>query len=162
MRGWWYQRDIRERRILLGGALALAVILYLFAFRFPLEQEVAELEMQRDRDRDLITWMEGAAGEIQRLQDSGGGTGERERPDESLFAVADNRAREAGFEDQLTRVEPGGEDGARLNFDGVAFDALVEWLLALRADLAVTISEFSIRHTDEPGRVDAQILLEPA
>lgn len=161
MKQWWQTLAPRERRVLMLGGGALVVILYLFALRLPAERAVEDLEARVAQERALAAWMEQARDQIHALRGHDPADPDTVDRDQALFSLADERAREAGFGSQLGRIEPAGDDGARVNFEGIAFDALVRWLVHLRQAYSVTAEEVTISRSGEDGRVDAQLLLEP-
>lgn len=162
MRQWWQTLAPRERRVLILGGGALVVILYIFALRLPAERAVKNLEARVVQERALVAWMEQTRDGILALQGQAPSGSEALDRDQALFSLADESAREAGFGSQLARIEPAGDDGARVNFEGIAFDALIRWLVHLRQAHGVTANEVTIRRASEDGRVDAQLLLEPS
>lgn len=162
MTAWWRQLSARDRRVLVLGAAALAVIVYLFGLRLPAQQAVTELEARVERQRELVRWLADARDEVRALRGRRGSGETREASSQSLYALADASARSAGFGDVLQRVEPDGDGGARLRFENIAFDALVEWLGAMRREHGVVASMLTVQRGAEAGRVDAQLVLAPA
>lgn len=142
-----------------AGAVALVAIVYVFMVRLPLAEEVERLRERRGEDRELVAWMEQAVAEIQ--ERSGDAAPSGTDLDGSLYSEAEQRAREAGLGEQLQRVEPAGDAGARLDFEGIAFDTLVDWLLELRDTHGIRVAEATIRRGEDSGRVDARLRLEP-
>ncbi|SEP16209.1 type II secretion system protein GspM [Aquisalimonas asiatica] len=161
MKQWWQGLAQRERRVLMLGGCALVVILYVFALRLPAERAVEDLEARVSQERALAGWMEQTGDRILALQGEEPASTDAVDRDQALFSLADESAREAGFGSQLARIEPAGDDGARVNFEGIAFDALIRWLVHLRQTYGVTADQVTIRRAAEEGRVDAQLLLEP-
>ncbi|MFV8836566.1 type II secretion system protein M [Aquisalimonas sp.] len=161
MRQWWQGLAPRERRVLILGGGALVVILYIFALRLPAERAVADLDERVAQERALAGWMEQTRDRILALQGEAPADPDAADRDQALFSLADQSAREHGFGSQLARIEPAGEDGARVNFEGIAFDALIRWLVHLRQTYGVTADQVTVRRAGEEGRVDAQLLLEP-
>lgn len=162
MKEWWQQLAPRERRVLLLGGGALAVILYIFAFRMPAAATVAELRTQVSQERELVAWMEDSRREIRRLRGRAEPSTASESPHQSLYSLADASARDAGLDSALSRVEPAGGNGARVNFEDIAFDELVRWLAQLRREHGIIADQVTVRRGSDQGRVNVQLVLEPA
>ena len=161
MKAWWQQLAPRERRMLLIGGGALAVIFYVFLVRLPGQAAVEELSEQVTQERELANWMEQTRDQIRALSgesgpDEPGGT------DQALFSLADESARTQGLEQVLGRVEPAGDDGARVNFEDIAFDDLLRWLIHLRREHGVIADQVTVREGSREGRVNVQLVLETA
>lgn len=154
MRAWLQSLAPRERAVVLGGAVAVvAVLVYLLAIEPALQAYEARQQRVAALEREL-EWMRSAAAELQGL----GGTtaaGDRARPP---YLAVDRALREAGLPRPQT-LEPVGAGGARLELEGVAFDALVRVLDRLRARDGLHVTRARFRRSG-PGRVDAGVTLE--
>lgn len=161
MMQWWQSLSARDRRVLVIGAAAVAVILYVFGLRIPSHNAVAELETQVREERELVNWMEQARREIYALRGQGDPDADAATT-RSLFSLADESARQAGLGPVLQRVEPTGDNGARVNFENIAFDELISWLARMRSEHGVVADQLTVRRGADDGRVDVQLVLEPA
>lgn len=153
MRAWLESLAPRERMIVFGGgAIALLVLLYLLAIEPALEAREQRRERVAQLERELA-WMRGAAAELQQL--GGAAATGSDRPP---YLAVDRALREAGLPRPRT-LEPVGAEGARVELESVAFDALVRVLDRLRArdGLQVTRARFTRLG---PGRVEAGLTLE--
>lgn len=158
-RQWWSGLEPRERRTLTLGGIALAIILYVFVLWLPAHRGAERLETRLTEQRTLLAWMQQAAAEAQSLRAAGGGnvvgTG-----NQALFSFVDQSAREAGLASALRQVEPSGENQVRVALQQASFDVLIGWLATLKSRHGVEASGLSVRRTDTPGLVDAQLVLE--
>nr|WP_282571428.1 type II secretion system protein GspM [Methylonatrum kenyense] len=142
------------------GGISLGVILFYFVLWQPLREDTAQLAGDVEERQALLDWSHGAVSQIRAL----GGVEQMidsEDPEQALFALADSHAREAGLGDVLQRVEPSGEGGARIVFEQIAFDELVDWIGALQSRYGIRVGQLSLQQSDLGGRVDAQLMLEP-
>ena len=149
----------RERRWLLGGAGLLLVLLAYSLAWVPLSREVARLEEIVGEQRALLAWMEQAAEEAQRLRGLSS-VAKRQRGHQSLLALSDQTARQAGLGGAIKRVEPEGQDKVRIRLEGAAFDDLVAWLEKLQIGHGVRIVSITVDRRDQPGLVDARLTLQ--
>lgn len=158
MREWWEGLGTRERFIAIAGTLVLVpFLLWLLLWR-PLVGGVNRLEQEVATQRESVLWMQNAAAELQRLRGSGGqadaGLGGR-----SLLAVVDQSARSAGLGNGLKRIEPDSADSVRVRLEGVAFDALVQWLDQLSRQHGILATLVSIEREAGPGQVNVRLTL---
>ena len=159
LRRWWDGLSLREQRTVAIGAAALGVILFYFLVWVPVHDRTTEMEAHLEDRRELLAYLQDAR---QRLGVNGElAAVDRESPDQALYALADQSARQAGLERVLRRVEPSGEASARVQFENIAFDDLVLWLGGLRDRYGITANSVTLRRTGDEGRVDAQLVLEP-
>jgi general secretion pathway protein M len=160
MKDWLAGLEPRERRLVLIGALVLGLLFVHWILVDPLLSAYRERAAQVEQQRASLAWMRQGAARIQELQQaSGGGQGLGDR---SLLAVVDGSAREAGLGNSLSRVRPDGALAVRVWFEGVPFDALVDWLGRLEQDYQVRVKLITLERQPQPGRVHAQLTLEAA
>lgn len=156
LRTWYLSLQERERRVLMAGAVALAVMLLYAAILHPYFSSRQRLEQDIASQRDLITWMRPAAAQIQALrgqQPSGMPAGQ------SLLAVVDKSAGDAGFAAALKQIQTGNDGSVRLQMQGVGFDSLVRWLGTLQQRYGITVREMTAQRSTAPGNVDAALTL---
>lgn len=158
MKAWFAALAPRERNIVVGGGAVLAALLvYLLAIEPAVqafatrEQRVASLEQQ-------LTWMREAGAEVRALRGTGA-AGESADTDRPPYLAIDDALRGAGLPEP-GKLEPTGEEGARLEFDRVPFDPLMRVVARLRADSGLQVTRARIVRTDEPGEVSAQFTFE--
>jgi general secretion pathway protein M len=160
MREWWYGLEARERQTLTIGGAALAVILFFFAVWLPAQQGVDAMEQRVSEQRELLGWMQRSAAEVKALRGQGASAPKTRESDQALYALADETAREAGLGEAIREVSPTGENRVRVDLQGADFDKLIRWLADLRTQFGIQASPISVRRSDQPGRVNAQIVLE--
>ena len=156
LRAWYLSLQQRERRVLLAGAAALAAMLLYAAVLHPYFSSRQRLEQDIATQRGLIAWMRPAAAQIQALrgqQPSGMPAGQ------SLLAVVDKNANDAGFGAALKQIQTGNDGSVRVQMQGVAFDGLVRWLGSLQQHYGITVREMTAQRSTTPGNVDAGLTL---
>ncbi len=156
---FWAARNTRERWLLGGGGLLVVVILPYVAFWEPLVERRDQLEAQVADQRQDLAWMRAAAEEI-RAHDGEGGSAEPVTDERSLLSLVDRAAREAGLDDQLSRVQPDGDGTLRVWMDQVPFDELMEWLDGLQRAAGVEVDALTVERTQEDGLVNVRLTLE--
>lgn len=160
MKEWYLGLELRERQLVAGGgAVLLLLILYLMIWE-PIASGYTDLSDAVQRKQETLAWMQQAAAQINALKGRGGGS-TRGLGGRSLLAVVDQAARSGGLGNAIKRIEPDGNKGVKIWFEGAAFDPMVLWLDKMVKNFQIEPSIITI----EPiggGRVNARLtLLEP-
>lgn len=156
-RQYWDQLQVRERRILLFGAVAVLLMgLYVLVWE-PLVDGRARLEREVAEQRALLGWMEQSAREVRALR---GSSTPRRNTGQSLMAVVDRTARAQGLGEVLERVQPDGENAVRVWLTQAPFDQSLRWLDKLTAEQGLRVTGLVVERSPEPGKADVRITLE--
>jgi len=156
LRTWYQSLQQREQRVLQAGAAALALMLLYAAVLHPYLSDKQRLQQHISDQRDLIAWMRPAAAQIQALrgqQPAGMPAGQ------SLLAVVDKSAADAGFGAALKQVQTDNDGSIRVQLQGVGFDNLVRWLGGLQQRYGISVREMTAQRSTSPGNVDAGLTL---
>lgn len=160
MRAWWEGLAARERRIVAAaGVVLLLAAVFLFLLEPALERR-AELRGQLQQLVNEQAWMEAHASAV-RARAAAPGAAVAARPGSSALGVVDVSARAAGLGSALRRVRPL-ETGVEAEFEGAAYTSLLRWLGVLESRHGLRVMSLSIDRGPEPGRVSAQVRIEPA
>lgn len=158
---WWKGLEARERRTLIIGGVALVIILYVFVIWLPAHRSADRLAERLADQRALLAWMQQAGAEAQGLRAAGAGGGQTVGiGNQALFSFVDQSAREAGLASALRQVEPTGDQRVRVTLQKAGFDQLMNWLVTLKTRHGIDASAMTVRRGEEPGLVDAQLILE--
>ena len=157
MRAWFASLAPREQRVVLAGtAVAVLVLVYLLVVE-PVAAAFAERERRVESLQSQIEWMRGAAAEVASLR--AGGARSRGGSEQPPYLAIDQALRGAGLP-QPQRLEPDGDNGARLEFDAVPFDPLVQIIGRLRSESGLRVTRARIQRADAPGTVSARLTFE--
>lgn len=163
MKEWYDSLEPRERRILFAGAAVFIVaLLYLLAWE-PLVKGISNLEKSNQENQELLGWMEKSAAEAQQLQAKLKASGASGRAKgQSLLGTIDRTAKTGKLGKSVKRVQPDGQTKARVWLENVSFDSMVNWLEKLQHQQGIRIVNSVIEKQDEPGLVNARLVLEGA
>jgi general secretion pathway protein M len=159
IRAWWESLQLRERQVLIIGAVIAALLLGWALMWYPLSHARSDLAARVARQHDDLAWMRQALGETKTLR-AQGARARADRQGKSLLALADVSARGAGLTGALKRVEPAGSDSVRVNLEIADFDVLMNWLDVLARDYGVQVTDFSVDKVAGLGLVNARVTLE--
>ena len=157
MKQWYAGLNSRERRILIGGAIALIILLIYLLVWEPLVSKRAQLQTSVEAQRNTYVWMQGAASQIKKL--SGQNKAARKHTG-SLLGTINKTAKTTLRGAILKRVEEDRQQGVRVWIERVAFDDLMRWLGQIQHQYGIRVSSLvSERHT-RSGRVNARLILQ--
>lgn len=158
MKEWWNSLSERERLMIgAGGLLVLFGALY-FILRASFFSPLASLRLTVPEKRAELAWMREAAGEVARSRPAGQG-GAATAAGGSVMAVIDQTAKQEKLGGKLKRIEPDGENGAKVWVEEAAFDDIMRWLLLLDSKHAIRATAFSVETAAGPGFVKARLTL---
>lgn len=160
MMTWWEGLAIRERRIVLLAALALFLAGSFVLVIEPGLERRNLLNSQLQNLVDELAWLEARAPAV-RARMLASGTTPAVRSGGSPLGVVDVSARAAGLGSALRRVRPL-ESAVEAELQGASYAALMGWLGTLEDRHGLQVVNLSIDRGDEPGRVNAQLRIEPA
>lgn len=145
----------RQRWLLIGGGVATLFILYL-ALWLPVQRELSRLRTLVPQEKTQLAQMKVQAMEINRLR----ANGRMPMAGGNLLATLEQSAVTNGIRGRITRMEPEGNNGARLSLDGVHFNALVSWLASLQNQGGVRIEKAVFEAQPAlAGTVNARLVL---
>lgn len=153
LREWLANLSQRERTLVYAAGSLLGVALVVGALVLPvqtLHDKTAKRVAQKQAD---LAWMQQRA--PQALAAAGMAQG---ASGESLVALVDRTAREAGLASALRDQSPTSNSGVHLRFEAASFDALIAWLVTLQQQQGVAVESATIGAAG-PGLVNATISL---
>jgi type II secretory pathway component PulM len=152
MKAWFFGLQLRERWILGAGAAAGIAILIWWLLLAPV---MAEAELLRTsvetKQRLLVEVAEVESAQPGRLVASSQGR------EQTLVVIVSNTAASYGLGEPRTRQN--GPSGIDVTLQGVAFDSLAAWLVALHDGYGIDVETASFSSAREPGLVNGQLSL---
>ncbi|MCR4300173.1 MAG: type II secretion system protein M [Sulfuricaulis sp.] len=147
----------RDRWLVVGITAFVVLILYLSLW-MPLQGELTRLRTAVPQERAQLAQMQVQAREINQLRVSGrvpvsGG---------NLLANLEQSATANGIRSRIIRMEPDGNNGARLSLEGIHFNALITWLTSLQNQGGVRIEKATFEAQAAAGIVNARLVLRGA
>ena len=107
--------------------------------------------------------MEQSAEEAKQLQSKLKASGSSGRTKgQSLLGIIDRTAKTGKLGKSVKRVQPDGQTKARVWMENASFDSMVNWLEKLQRQQGIRIVTSVIEKQDEPGLVNARLVLEGA
>jgi len=152
MKAWFFGLQPRERWILgLGAVAGVAIVLWWLV----LQPVMAEAELLRTsvetKQRLLVE-----VAEVESTQ-PGGVVSNREGVEQTLVVIVSTTAANYGLGAPRTRQN--GPSGIDVTLQGVAFDSLAAWLVALHDGYGIDVETASFSSAREPGLVNGQLSL---
>jgi type II secretory pathway component PulM len=154
MKEWYIRQSPRDRIIVLAvAALTLIGLLYAFLW-FPLNTKLASQRSAIATKTESLAFLEKGAVEIKAM---GSGSSITKQSNKAPYQLIDQVIRDAGVS-QPERVEPVGNDKARVQFSNVAFDKLVGVLAELEL-YSVVVDTVNLTRKNESGYVSARLTM---
>jgi len=158
MKEWWNSLSERERLMLGVGGLLLVVGALYFIMWTAFFSRLASLRLSVPEQRAELAWMREAAGSVARLRPTGQG-GPATAAGGSVMAVIDQTAKQEKLGGKLKRIEPDGENGAKVWVDEAPFDDIMRWVFLLESKHAIRVTAFSAESLAGAGFVKARLTL---
>lgn len=156
LRRWFDGLADRERRLVsIGGVLALVLLVVLAVM--PLQDATSRAAARVERKQADLAWLRQMAPALAVAPAVAASSSQ-----ESLIVLVDRTARDAGLGQALTGSQPSGNGALRTQFEKADFNRLVGWLGSLAQQEGVQPESASFEAGDEPGIVNAVIVLRPA
>lgn len=153
-RTWWDGLPPRERRILLAGGALLLFFLFYLVFWAPMQRGIERLRVSVPQDRGKVAQMRAQAAQVQQLRARVPAAAQRG----NLLSSLEQSASARGLRPSINRMEPEGQNGARLVMDEVSFNALIAWLAELQGQ-GIRVENATVSKRPTVGLVQARVLL---
>ena len=157
MKDWFMGLELRERRLVAGGAIVLGLLMLYLMIWEPAAVAYTDLKENVAAQQETLDWMKQASRKVKVLSASARG-GAQGLGGRSLLAVVDQSARADGLGPAIKRVEPDGSKGVKIWLEGAAFDPMVLWLGKLSSTYLIEPSVITIE-PQGAGRVNARLTL---
>ena len=157
MKDWFMGLELRERKLVAGGAVVLVLLMFYLLVWEPAAVAYHDLKETVADQQETLDWMKRASRKVKALQGSAQG-GVQSLGGRSLLAVVDKSARSAGLGPAIKRVEPDGSKGVKIWLEGAAFDPMVLWLGKLSRSYGIDASVVTIE-PQGAGRVNVRLTL---
>lgn len=155
---WLDTLELRERRIVISGVVALVIMLLYVVIWEPVISEYEDQQLNQQSQRELHLWMKGAVAEINRLKNSGSGNIARYR-NQSISSLTDRSATTTGIKPYINKLDQS-KDGVKVTIKNADFDRIITWLTDLQNKYGIIASKVKIEKSKIKGSVDAHITLE--
>lgn len=151
---WWGELERRERLLISAAVGLLVVSIGYFIIWEPMTTQAENM------DADIAT----TEALFQRLSAMSPGQATRQTQitgrDQSLLSLLDKTAKSSGLGDAVKRIQPDGEQAARLWMEGADFSKTLRWLKQLKDRYGIEVADAVINREDAPGQVRARIGFE--
>lgn len=144
----------RQQLVLLIGAVVLALFLLMELCWRPLAETATRLRASNAESAQTLAWMRASAEELRRLR---GRSGDAPAAAGPLSQRINQAAQSAGI--LVNRLQPSGDQEARVWVEDAAWDAAIRWLYALEAGAGIQVRSLSLSETGKQGRINVQALL---
>lgn len=144
-----------REQVLVGIAAVLLVVALVYSAVWqPLVRNRRQLALDLDSARAVASQLAEAEAALR-------SAAPREAPivgsDVSLLTAVDQATKNGTLKKPPARLQPDGENAARIWLEDIEFDVLVRWMLELQTRYGVTIDVVDIEKRETPGLVNARL-----
>jgi type II secretory pathway component PulM len=159
LKEWWASLALREKRaVTLGGSLLGIFIVYQFIWT-PYTNYIGEMRDRIQKNEKMLVWMQSADKEIRKIEAQ---SKNQNKPVALvvLLGLLQKQINTASLEQYLTLLKQASNESIEMHFQKVDFDKLMRLLTAIIKEHSVSISQMSAIALNEPGIVNADIVLK--
>lgn len=155
---FWQGMNKREKIVSAGGALLLLLLLIYLLGVQPLRRELVKMQKAIPAKKEALAWMENGARTARELTEKRSSVAAASSPLKTIALVA----KQYGLSTKLRRVDPGENDEIKVWFEDLVFIDLLKFVRELHEKHGVEVVSFSAERLDEPGVVNARLILKAA
>ncbi|HLW74253.1 MAG TPA: type II secretion system protein M [Gammaproteobacteria bacterium] len=157
LKAWYVSLQQRERLVLAIGAAFVVVMLVYAVLLRPYFSSLHALKDDIERQQTQLVSMRQLSVQIQAMRGQQPSSLPR---DQSLLAVVDRSASEAGFGTALKQVQTNSDGTVHLQLQAASFDKLMRWLGDLHRQYGISVQQLIAQRGTGPGSVDANLTLQ--
>ena len=159
IKDWWQNLQTREQQLVLfAGVVVIIFVFYSLAWS-PLVNARNIKKTHVENNQELLAWMNAKSAEVKQLR-LVNPNALRSDNNRSLLAIVDSLANQLGLRSAIKQIEPNGQNNVTIWMDEINFDALITMLGQLEKRSNVLVTEASVNKLEQPGLVQARILLK--
>ena len=159
IKDWWQNLQTREQQLVLfAGVVVIIFVFYSLAWS-PLVNARNIKKTHVENNQELLAWMNAKSAEVKQLR-LVNPNALRSDSNRSLLAIVDSLANQLGLRSAIKQIEPNGQNNVTIWMDEINFDALITMLGQLEKRSNVLVTEASVNKLEQPGLVQARILLK--
>lgn len=147
--------EVREQRALLALGVFFGSLFLVYGLWFPANGFFEARKDARDRQFELLQYMRSTEQEARML----GGGAPQQVGGQDLLTQISRTASQAGI--TPSRLQPEGDSGVSVFFDGVPFNELMRWLQT-QTEAGVSVRQMTVDREEQAGLVKARVVLRGA
>lgn len=145
----------REQSVLVGGTLLTIGLLIYFLLWLPLLEAHHNLQTRVTAQQATLTWMQGAAQQIQQLRT----TTVDNSTSSALLPTLESSLQTENLAKLTKRLDPKNEHEVRVSIESIRFTELITWLALLQNQYAIQIQHINIISLSTADSVKVQLSL---
>jgi general secretion pathway protein M len=159
LKEWWLSLALREKQAL---ALAMALLLIFIAYQWiwsPIAEQASNMRRRIATQEKTLVWMQTADKELQKVEGQSNNKNKASSPI-VLLSLMQKRINQAGLDGSLTQLKQATNETIEMHFQKSEFDKLITMLTAVIKQQSASIMQMSVVAGDEPGIVNADVVLK--
>lgn len=156
---WWLALSDKERRVLsIGGACLTLFIIYQFIWT-PWLNSIDTMRQQIKVKQKTLSWMQAADKAMQKKDHALLNQPKITSP-VVLLTTLKSKIKAAGLDSSLIQLKQVNGDAIEIQFQKIAFDSLMSFLLETVKELHVSIVQFKAVEAGMPGMVNINMIIQ--
>lgn len=154
---YWNQElnDSQRKLSLVAMVLFVAIIFYNFVWD-PLHSGVHQLRKDYVANQELITWMKQAQVQLKQQNRSKKVVADK---NQSLLALSEESVKSSRIDGSVKEIKQANDDTVQILFEEIAYADIIKWVDALGTKFGIGVKKLTIRQTDTPGVVKADVVV---
>ena len=157
MKNQWPHYSIREKQFILGGTFLILVFLIFALIYLPLQNKISTLHNEMLQNQKLLSWMQDVDQQLEKTQ-------RKFQPlqNDALLSRIQLLLNRSSLMSKLGQMQQINSDTIELSFKEIEFTALMNWLSDIYNQQGVHVTKISIKASQNPGIIDANLSLIPS
>lgn len=154
---YWAELNDRQHKLVIIAGVVLAFIVFYALIWEPVHDSVLRLRQEVQRNEKLLVWMQQAQVQLKRARqtNSSGTLGQGQ----SLVTVVEKSLQKAQLGGGVTALKQVDSQRIELSLTESSYGDLVKWLNQFQDQYGITLERVTLKRTDVPGMVNANIVM---
>ena len=157
LKAYWNEElnDSQRKLSLVAIVLFVAIMFYNFVWD-PLHSGVHQLRKDYVANQELITWMKQAQVQLKQKNLSKKVVADK---NQSLLALSEQSVKSSRIDGSVKEIKQANDDTVQIVFEEIAYADIIKWVDALSTKFGMGVNKLTIRQTDTPGVVKADVIV---
>jgi type II secretory pathway component PulM len=157
LKAYWNDElnDSQRKLSLVAIVLFVAIMFYNFVWE-PLHSGVHQLRKDYVANQELLTWMKQAQVQLKQKNKTKKIV---KGKNQSLLALSEQSVKNSRIDSSVKEIKQANDNTVQIRFENIAYAAIIQWVDALGREYGMGVDKLTIRQTDTPGVVKADVIV---
>lgn len=159
LKDWWNNLSLREKRVVLIGAILVAVFILYAGIWMPYINYIDGMRDKINQNQKLLAWMQNADQELKKYNKQDNATKQATLNPVALLGIIQKQIDKSGLSSSLKQLKQASNETIEIHFEKVNFDKLMHLLIALSKEQTVTLDQLTTTAVGSDGLVNVDVLI---